>query len=206
MTINVYERLRGDIIAGRLTPGEALGESALGVRYGTSRTPIREALQRLETERLVSRTARGMRVHDTSPEEILDIYEVRISLESLAARAAARRRSELDLARLISAKAAMDACDDEAQRAETNRAFHETVWAASHNPTLIDQLERLSVHLVRYPVSTLAEDGRWQAALAEHDELVSAIEARDEDAAARLGEQHMSRARDARLQLYARLR
>lgn len=206
MPKSVYDRLRADIIAGEFMPGDALGEIALGTRYGTSRTPIREALQRLETDMLVERTPRGMQVKGSTPEEILDIYEVRIDLEGLAARAAAKRRNELDLARIKAARDAMSDLADPARRADTNRGFHETIWAASHNQTLIDQLERLSLHLLRYPSTTLAVEDRWASALAEHDELVEAIENRDPDAAEQLAEQHMSRARDMRLQLYAQER
>ncbi|QPZ38415.1 GntR family transcriptional regulator [Paramicrobacterium chengjingii] len=206
MPRSVYDRLRADIISGEFMPGDGLGETALGKRYGTSRTPIREALHRLELDLLVERTPRGMQVKGSTPEEILDIYEVRIDLEGLAARAAAKRRTDLDLARIHAARDEMSNLADAELRADTNRGFHESIWAASHNQTLIDQLERLSVHLLRYPTTTLSVEDRWESALSEHDELISAIADRDSDAAEQIAEQHMSRARDIRLQLYAQQR
>jgi DNA-binding GntR family transcriptional regulator len=200
----VYDEIRADILSGYFKPGEALGENAMAARYGTSRTPIREALLRLEIEQLVERGARGVQVRTTSPEEILDIYEVRTTLEGAAARAAARRRSELDLLRLKSAHQTMvDLVNpDDRTRAETNRVFHETVWAASHSPTLFDLLERLNTHLIRYPTTTLAYGDRWAAVLKEHSALVSAIESQNADEAGEIAEHHMSGARDVRLRMY----
>lgn len=204
MSNSVYDRLRADIIAGIFLPEHALVETTLGERYGTSRTPIREALQRLESELLVERSARGMRVRGSTPEEILEIYEVRIELEGLAARIAAHRHTQLDLIRIKSARDAMEAESELQGRAAKNRNFHQAIWAATHNATLVDQLERLNLHLLRYTTSTYAAEGRWGEAVHEHELIVKAIEARNGENAERLAEEHMSRSRDTRLELYAR--
>jgi len=200
----VYERMRDDIVTGLLAPGAALVETALAGQYGTSRTPVREALRRLEQDGLIERGDRGMRVRSRSPEEILEIYEVRIVLETAAARSAASRRTTLDLIRLRQAHAAMVALetDDGTARADANRHFHELVWASSHNASLVDLLARLNGHLVRYPTTTLTYAGRWQAVLAEHERLLDALEAGDADAAAAVAEAHMTAARDIRLEMY----
>jgi DNA-binding GntR family transcriptional regulator len=183
-----------------------LGESALATEFGISRTPVREALHRLEIERLVERAARGARVRTSSPEEILDIYEVRITLEAAAAKQAALRSTELDRMRLRSAHEAMlRAGDDPAVRAKANRTFHEAIWQASHSPTLDDLLQRLNVHLIRYPTTTLSYDDRWEAVLAEHEQLLEAIEARDGDRAHAIAERHLAGAREVRLRMYAEL-
>lgn len=202
--MNLYERIRADIVDGSFQPGDSLVETALATRYGISRTPIREALHRLAHDGLVEKTARGMQVRLSSPEEILDIYEVRITLETAAARAAAARRTDLDVLRLKAAHNAMAGLDsiDNVQMADRNRLFHETVWAASHNSTLVDLLARLYSHLVRYPATTLAYENRWSIVLSEHAELIAAIEARDEATAAALAEQHMAGAREIRLKMY----
>jgi DNA-binding FadR family transcriptional regulator len=73
------------------------------------------------------------------------------------------------------------------------------MWAAGHNATLIELLDRLQAHVARYPETTLSDPGRWQTALEEHDALVDAIDDRDETRARRLAEAHMSAARDIRL-------
>jgi len=204
MATSLYEELREAILTGRFGPGQVLSENALAAEFGKSRTPVREALHRLEIETLVERVPRGVRVRTSSPEEILDIYEVRITLEGAAAKAAAERATELDRTRLRSAQQAMvDVEDSPEAMAAANRRFHEAVWAASHNPTLVDLLHRLNVHLVRYPSTTLNYGDRWEAVLREHEELLGAIDARDGEAARRIAEHHMFGAREVRLRMYA---
>lgn len=206
MATNVYEEIRQAILSGRFPPGRMLGESALATEFGISRTPVREALHRLEIEQLVERVARGARVRTSSPEEILDIYEVRITLEAAAAKHAAVRSTEFDRMRLRSAHQAMlRASDDASARAQSNRAFHEAIWQASHSPTLSDLLQRLNVHLIRYPTTTLTWGDRWEAVLAEHEELLQAIEAGDADRAHDIAERHLAGAREVRLRMYAEM-
>jgi DNA-binding GntR family transcriptional regulator len=201
----VYEGLRAAIVSGEYDPGEPLVEVVLAERYGTSRTPVREALRRLEQDGLVERGERGMRVRTRSPEEILEIYEARIPLEAAAAGAAAERRTDLDLVRIRRAAERMDdtAADDVQAMATANRVVHEAIWAASHNGTLVDLLTRLNNHLTRYPATTLAAPGRWDEALREHVKIIAAIERHDRTAAADLARDHMTRARDIRLTIYA---
>lgn len=204
MATNVYDLMREAILNGRLPGGASMNESTLAAAFGSSRTPVREALHRLEIERLVERSARGVRVRDTSPEEILDIYEVRITLEAAAAAAAARRATNLDRIRLRSAHEAMLApTSDPKLRAELNRKFHEAVWKASHSPTMDDLLRRLNVHLIRYPTTTLTFGDRWSTVLTEHATLLEAIESGDEQWARRVAEDHMAGALAIRLQMYA---
>lgn len=200
----VYERLRGEIVEGTFDAGANLVELALAERYGTSRTPIREALRRLEQDGLVERGDRGMRVRTRSPEEILEIYEVRIALEATAASAAAIRHTDLDLIRVRKAQSTMDAVspEDPTTMMAANRAVHEAIWAAGHNGTVVDLLSRLNNHLTRYPATTLESAGRWQEALSEHHALIEAIESRDSTHAGELARAHMTKARDLRLQIY----
>jgi DNA-binding GntR family transcriptional regulator len=201
---HVYRRLYDDVVAGEWD-GAALVEAALAEHYGTSRTPIREALRRLEHDGLVERGPRSLQVRSRSPEEILDMYDVRIPLEGLAARAAAQRRGPLDVARLRRANADMRATgtDDARAMAAANRRFHEALWNAARSNTLIDVLRRMQDHLRRYPESTLREPGRWEEALREHEQLIDLIEAGDADGARTLAESHMTRARDIRLRMFS---
>lgn len=199
-----YERIKRAILDGTFQPGEALVESAVAEWCGVSRTPVREALTRLEQDGLVARTDRGVIVRERTPEEILDIYEVRITLQTLAARVAAERATALDRVRLekLCVRAEQADPSDGQQLAERNRAFHHAVVLASHNETLIDLLERLDMHLLRYPATTLQYPGRWDEALVEHRALVEAIAARDADRAAELASTHFTTARDVRLALW----
>ncbi|MFI7616133.1 GntR family transcriptional regulator [Nonomuraea terrae] len=204
MAGDVYERIREEIVSGALPAGAPLVEASLASAYGISRTPVREALRRLEHDGLVERAERSLRVRTRSPEEILEIYEVRIVLEGAAARAAAERHTALDLGRLRAALrdlTAVDAADPTAM-ATANRRFHEVVWAASHNAALVDVLSRLQSHLTRYPTTTLTHPGRWQTVMDEYEQLLNAIVRRDGAQAARIAEHHMTQARDIRLQMY----
>lgn len=205
MSRDVYEELRSEIVTGTIPSGSSLVETAIAARYGISRTPVREALSRLEQDGLVERRDRGMEVRSCSPEEILEIYGVRIVLEGLAARTAAEFRSALDLATLEERHLRMVATDpaDAIAMATTNRQFHEALWTSSHNRTLVDVLTRLNSHLTRYPATTLSSPGRWTTVLEDHRRLLDAIDAIDADAAGSIAESHMAAARDIRLRTYA---
>lgn len=200
-----YERLLQEVLRGEILPGEALTEMALAERLQVSRTPVREALTRLEQDGLVQRTSRGMVVRERSPEEILDIYEVRILLETDAARLAAERRSSLDvftLRRIAGELEQMDISDPDA-RADANRDFHHAIWRAAHSEPIWDLLRRVDMHLARYPTTTLAYPGRWETSLNEHRLLVAAIEERDGEKAAQASTGHFTAARDIRLKLWS---
>ena len=199
-----YERLKEAILSGELVPGQPLVEAVLAEWCEVSRTPIREALSKLQQDGLVQRGERGMVVRQNSPEEILDIYETRIALEVTAARMAAERRSSHDLmAMRRSAQRMAEARDlTPAEMSQANVSLHRAVWKASRNESLIDLLERLNLHLVRYPETTLSQPGRWDSSNKEHEALLSAIEKRDADVAAEVARRHFSSARDIRLALW----
>jgi DNA-binding GntR family transcriptional regulator len=203
MSVPVYDQLRALILSDEFGPDTMLVETALATRLGVSRTPIREALRRLEQDGLVERTSRGTRVVERSPEQILEIYELRILLEGQAARTAAERASSLDINRLRAIHEQMLAAgpDDDDDRVRLNRLFHEALWAASHNGTLVEVIERLIAHL--HPQTTLRFPGRWDSILEEHGELLQAITEHRADDAAAIATDHMIRAREIRLQLYA---
>lgn len=203
--VSPYDRIRDAILDGTLPPGSPLVESQVAEWCEVSRTPVREALTRLEQDGLVERGERGLVVRERSPEEVLDIYEVRIVLEVTAARVAAERRTSFDLVRLERLlKVCMDADPrDGGALADANRAFHQGVWAATHNDALMDLLARLNMHLVRYPATTLLHPGRWEEAIVEHRAMVEAISDRDGPRAAELAAHHFEGARDIRLELWS---
>jgi DNA-binding GntR family transcriptional regulator len=193
--ISPYERLKQAIMSGELIPGEQLVEIVLAEWCQVSRTPIREALTRLEQDGLAQRTERGLVVRESSPEKIIDIYEARIVLESKVAAVAAERRSPVDLLAMRRADERYRRVDRDAinMLAERNRDFHRTIWEASHNEALVDLLERLDMHLGRYSLSALAFPGRHEGALEQHAALVSAIRERDSEQAAGIAAQHSRR-------------
>lgn len=199
-----YEMLKRAILRGELKPGQALVETALATWCQVSRTPIREALTRLEQDGLVDRSDRGLVVRERSPEEIMDVYETRIVLEATVGRVAAERRSPHDLRslrRLLAMGDEVDGSDPHATVA-ANQQFHRALWRASHNESLLDLLERLNLHLARYPETTLSYPGRWKTARGEHAAILDAVEARNGDLAHELLLTHFTEARDIRLTLF----
>jgi DNA-binding GntR family transcriptional regulator len=205
---SAYELTKQAILAGKLMPGQQLVETALAEWLNVSRTPIREALTRLEQDGLVERSARGLVVRERSPEEILDIYESRCVLETAVAESAAERRTDHDLRLIQSMVARSDSVKPDGRSSTTalmvdsNRRFHEVVWRASHNESLIDLLQRLDLHLARYPATTLAYEGRWGRSNTQHQALFDAIAARDVAAARAAATLHFSEAREIRLELW----
>ena len=200
-----YEMLRDAIVEGQFEAGMPLVEMFLADWCQVSRTPIREALRRLEQDGLIVRSERGMIVRERSPEEILDIYETRIVLEATVGRIAADRRSELDLRGLEYLLQVGEQVNpgDHGAMVDANDRFHRAVWRSSHNESLVDLLDRLNLHLARYPGTTLASPGRWETAIQQHSEVVRAIAARDGQAAYDVAWRHFSEARDIRVQLFA---
>lgn len=202
--VPVYERIKQAIIEGELAPGQQLVEVPLAEWCEVSRTPVREALKRLEYDGLAVQGNRGLVVRERSPEEILDIYETRIAMEATAARLAAERRTSHDLVRLrqLDTRMRQTGPGEPDLAAAANSQFHRAVWRASHNESLIDLLERLNMHLGRYPATTLAYPGRWETAGDEHRQLIEAIGQRDGGLAGKIASGHFTSARDIRLKLW----
>lgn len=201
-----YVAIRDLIVSGKLAPGTALLENALAERFRVSRTPIREALVRLEQDGLLERVDRGLLVRELSGEDIIDFYDTRVVLEATAARTAAERRSDHDVALLasIAEHAERVSAQEPARMVTTNVDFHRAVWRAGRNQALIDLLERLLMHIGRYQETTLTYPGRWEQSNLEHRALVDAIRDRDGARAAAIATEHFSTARDIRVQLWLR--
>lgn len=200
---SVYEQLRAAILNSEYRPGASLTEVDVAGAFGVSRTPVREALRRLEHDGILQRVGRKLRVRRTTPEEVLEIYDCRIVLEGMAGQWAAENRTDYDLAVLGRAALAMKELTEPtpAEMAQTNLTFHECLWRASHNATLYDLLQRLSVHTRRYPEPTISQEGRWDEAVREHMDVLDAIRAQDGSRAAHLASEHMRQARDLRLKM-----
>jgi DNA-binding GntR family transcriptional regulator len=203
--LSPYERLKQAIISGALAPGEQLVEIPLAEWCEVSRTPIREALTRLEQDGLIQRTEHGLVVRESTPAEIIDLYDSRIVLESRAAAVAAERRTATDLSYMWRAEERYRglANDDVENLAKRNREFHRAIWVASHNNSLIDLLERLNMHLGRHPLTTLQFPGRHETAAMEHHNLVTVISDQNAELAGKIASQHFTEAQEIRLKILA---
>ncbi|QMU59712.1 MAG: FCD domain-containing protein [Boseongicola sp.] len=197
---DAYQLILRAIDHGKFRPGDRLVESELAEQFGVSRTPIREALQRLETQSLLSRDGRSLIVASLDHNQMAELYVVRSELEGLAARLAARHATEEEV-RLLNTLVSedMERVDDPSALSRTNRRFHRQVHLASHNRYLVQQLDLVYRSMALMTTTSLAAKGRSAAALQEHQDIVDAISQNDGDAAYRQLKGHISRAYEARL-------
>lgn len=177
---NAYLRLLDAIRRGELAPGARLRETELSLRLGISRTPVREALRRLEAEGLVTHAPRlGAVVRSLQYQEIMELYEMRAVLEGTAARMAARHASDIETAELDALNSAMATADDPAEVARANARFHAGILHAAKNRFLIRAMEALEKTLLILGPSTLADAERARAAAEEHRKILVAIRQND---------------------------
>jgi DNA-binding GntR family transcriptional regulator len=205
-TDDVTRALREAILDGAIPPSTWLREQGLAAALGVSRTPIREALRRLEDERLVERVAnRGSMVVPMTLDEVLAVYHVRETLEGLAARTAALQRSADVVSRLEEIHHQMVEASRHSPSetlAGMNLAFHRVIRESSAtNPYLARFLLQVEHAVRRFGRTTYERPKRTERSLAEHAELIRAISSGDPDWAARAASAHMRRARDARIEM-----
>jgi DNA-binding GntR family transcriptional regulator len=201
---DAYTLILEAIDSGVYRPGDRLVESELADRLGTSRTPIREALQRLETQSLLTRDGRSLIVASLDHNQLADLYVVRGTLEGLAARLAARHATPEEvrvLRDMLEADRAF--VNDPRALARANRRFHKQIHLASHNRFLVQQLDLVHRSMALMATTSIAAEGRSRDTLAEHEEILRAIENGDGDAADRALRDHISKAFVTRLKLDA---
>jgi DNA-binding GntR family transcriptional regulator len=197
---DAYQLVLAAIDRGEFHPGDRLVESELAIRFGVSRTPIREALQRLETQGVVARDGRSLVVSSLDHDQLGELYVVRAELEGLAARLAAQHAAPEEIAVLWDMIARDRALVDEPERlSRANKRFHRQIHLASHNRYLIQQLEMVHRSMALVATTSLAAEGRGARALEEHEAIVRAIEGRDGSAAEAAIRGHISHAFETRL-------
>ncbi len=197
---DAYDLILTSIDEGAYRPGSRLVESELAERFGVSRTPIREALQRLETQGLLTRDGRSLIVASLDHNQMAQLYTVRTELECLAARLAAQHAAaeEINVLRDM-VQSDREILDDPQALARANRRFHKQIHLASHNLYLVQQLDLVHRSMALMATTSLAAEGRGEMALDEHDAIVEAIANRDGDAATAALRHHLSTAFEVRL-------
>lgn len=197
---DAYTMILDAIDVGVYRPGDRLVESELAEQFGVSRTPIREALQRLETQSLLVRDGRSLIVASLDHNQMAELYVVRGALEGLAAGLAARHATVEEtriLRDMVEADNAL--IDNPAGLARANRRFHTQIHLASHNRFLVQQLDLVHRSMALMATTSLASEGRGEVAQSEHDKIVRMIEARDEAGADAALREHISVAFTVRL-------
>jgi len=194
LALQLEEALRADILSGELRPGQRLRASDIAPRYGVSATPLREALQRLAVEGLVVLDARvGVTVSPISREDLRDVYETRVVLESEALRRCIQRGDDNwvgrvavaleDLQRLTESAtfAAVDGAGPETNKAwsKAHREFDVQLYGASGSVWLLRFIETLSKRCERYRVAAGRIQGAYDSWLDEHEAIYRAVRERD---------------------------
>lgn len=191
----VFESIRGAILSGALKPGERLMEVQMAERLGVSRTPIREAIRKLELEGLVVMIPRkGAYVADLSIKDITDVLEIRAALEGLAAALASLRITdeeieELEVLAMQFHKALEN--DDVETMIQRDIEFHEKIFKASRNERLVQISNNLREQVQRYRIMYLTNANKVGLLAGEHFEIAEAITKRDIDLAEKLAQRHV---------------
>jgi DNA-binding GntR family transcriptional regulator len=184
---SVRDAVEQDIVTGFYSPGDRLEEASLAARHMVSRTPIREALIQLSAVGLVQIVPnRGAFVTQLTVAELIEMFEVMGELEAMCARLAARRIRAEQLARLEEAQSACVAAEQTGNSDEyyyANAEFHRLIYEASGNGFLAENAHALQRRLKPYRRLQLRVPGRLNSSLAEHEEVLAAIRARDDDRA-----------------------
>jgi len=215
---DIYERLRREIVEGELRPGQRLGEEWVAGRLGASRTPVREALHKLEADGLVVlRPHRGALVRPFDLDELIGIFDLRVRIEGYAARRAATRLASDQIDELasihrqqvevLSAPATTDQEDpgSEAIRSlvELNQRFHRLIQLGSGNRHVEVMLSRLAyLPLVYQAIYAHGLEGRWMS-LHHHEQLVHSFRMEDPELAEAIMRTHIYHGREAALDRFA---
>lgn len=175
----VFNTLRQAILKGELEPGERLMEIQLAERLGVSRTPIREAIRKLELEGLVLMIPRkGAEVAKISEKSLRDVLEVRRSLEELAIELACTRMTGEDIKELEQAQETFRAAvkqGDAMTIAESDEHFHDIIYNGTGNTRLVQILNNLREQMYRYRLEYIKDEDKRQILLVEHDQIFKAL-------------------------------
>ena len=201
----VYATLREAILSKALRPGPQFAEEDLARVFGVSRTPIREAILRLESEHLMDRRGRRrVSVSEISPAEVLEIYDVRVVLDGLAAELAAQYATPPEIAQLHWVSERMKSAEDSGDFATISALsleWHEWLARASRNSFLLNQIRVVHDRVRRFDRTTFEFPGRGRVAIGEHEQILAAVQAGDAAKAAELAKTHLLNAKQVRLSM-----
>ncbi len=195
-----YEQIRDLILSGALKPGSQLKEEELAASCGVSRTPVRDAMSRLENELFIYRTeSQRSFVNEWSPTDVEEVFTLRTMLESHAAGRAAQRATAEIVVRLQENSAAMALAvhrpvPDVDAFLRLNREYHATILEAAASDRLALMLNRLVLQPIVHRTALRYDRGQLERSLAEHEEIVAAIAKRDPDWASAVMTSHIRRA------------
>ena len=193
----VFDHLENDILSGKYQRGEILTESKLSAELGVSRTPIREALRRLEQEHIIEESGKGSVVIGINEKDLEDICMIRKSLECQVAALAAKNRTEEQLKQLREALEFQEFYlnkKDPDQIKLMDSRFHETLYKLSGSTAFYDTLVPLHKKIQKYRRASVTNSSRAEASVAEHRKIYEAIEAKNTALAAKYASEHVENA------------
>lgn len=193
----VFDQLEYDILSGKYERGEIITELQLSTDLGVSRTPVREALRRLEQENLIEETGKGSRVIGISEKELADIFLVREKIECLAVAQAAINRTEEQLEKLrevVELQSFYLSKNDPDHIKVMDNRFHEMVYAASNSVTFYRVLVQLHKKIQKYRRLSVENSNRAEHSVMEHKAILEAIENKDSELASKLTLEHIRNA------------
>jgi DNA-binding GntR family transcriptional regulator len=201
LAVRAHAQLREEIVSGRLRPNERLVETELARRLKVSRTPLRESFARLAWEGLIASRRGGWVVREHAPDEVRDIYEVRATLEGMAARLAAEQAGDDERARITALhEDGLASADHPGQvLVAVNDAFHEAIADTAGNRRLHELLGQNRRFFFSYRIAEQYTEEEANASLAGHAEVVHALAARDGEWAERAMRDHIRLAMDVNL-------
>lgn len=199
----VFDKLENDILSGKYAYGEVLTEARLSEELGVSRTPIREAIRRLEQEHILLVTGKGLTVQGITREDIRDIMDIRVRVEGLAAFYAAQRMSAEDKEQLKNALELQEfyaAKEDSDHMQWQDHEFHETIYAGCGSLTLQNVLVPLHRKAQKYRRASVEKRSRAEASVREHRAIYEAIAAGNAQEAEQQMIRHIENARKSILE------
>ena len=199
---DAYEAIKTAIRDGIYPPGSRLREDEVAKRFGISRTPVREALARLQDKGLLETgPGRGLAVTVLDMQRIFELYALRMEMEGVVARFAAQHATPVEIDNLNRLNGGFAATADPGDAARLNRLFHDRLHDAARNRYLQVAVEELHDSVALLPTTTFHKQGRIAEAATEHAAIIEAISRRDADAAWIAGREHISNALKSRLAL-----
>ncbi len=195
----VAEQLRARILAHTLAPGSWIDEQALCAEFGISRTPLREALKVLASEGLVTmKLRRGAYVTEVSERDLAEVFHLLALLESDAARVAAQKATAEQMAELLALHDELEnALDDRARFFAANERFHMRLLEIADNRWRIQMVADLRKVMKLNRAQSLLKQGRLEASLREHRQIMAALKARNADRVQALMQHHLEAGREA---------
>lgn len=197
-----YQKILDGIREGALKPGHRITEVEIATWLKMSRTPVREALRRLETAGLLtSAPYSGMQITRLGYQEVMELYDMRVVLESTAAGLAAKHASDAEIYSLNEIMKRYEAASTPVEQARHNRVFHHALAYAAHNRYLLKSLNSIRDSMILLGKTTFEVAGRAQQVIQEHRNIINAIIARDSQAASDAAALHIREAQKARIAL-----